>query len=79
MTARSRAFSAMTRCLVCSVGLAALGVTWGCGPGVQSQATLDKAAEARVQEARDFQKKYLEKKAANAPRRTTGRLSKGDL
>jgi hypothetical protein len=85
MTARSKRFSAMTRCLVVPVATAVLGVTWGCGGGIPSQATLDDAAKARVQEAQDSEKRLLEKRAAKATKTTrggskkSGRLSQGDL
>jgi hypothetical protein len=64
MTARNQCFSAMTRSLVCSVALMALGVMWGCGGGTASQAALDEAAEARVQEAKNATKKAMEKRQA---------------
>ena len=49
MTANSTCFSTMARCLLLSVAMAVLGLTWGCGE-IPSQATPDEAAKARVQE-----------------------------
>jgi hypothetical protein len=79
MTARSKRFSAAARCLVVLVATAVLGVTWGCGGGVPSHATLDDAAKARVQEAQDSQKKFMDKRKATKGSRKTGRPSPGGL
>jgi hypothetical protein len=79
MTASTKLFCTTARCLLVSVAMAVLGFTSGCGGGVAPQATLDDAAKARVQEAREVQHKLIEKRAAKAPRGKSGRLSKGDL
>jgi hypothetical protein len=79
MTPNSKFLSTVARCLLVSVGMAVLGFTWGCSGEVPPQATLDDAAKARVQEAREVQHKLIEKRAAAAPRGKSGRLSKGDL
>jgi hypothetical protein len=79
MTAHSKVFSTWTRCLLVSVAMAVLGFAWGCGDGVSSQATLDDAAKARVQQAHDSEKKFMDKMEAKAARGKTGRLSKKDL
>jgi Fe-S cluster biogenesis protein NfuA len=44
-----------------------LGFNGGCGGGVQSQATLDEAAEKRVQESKDAMKRFMAKKKAPEP------------
>ena len=48
MRAHSTFFSIMARCLSCSVALAVLGLTWGCGDGAQS--TPDEATKAKIHE-----------------------------
>jgi hypothetical protein len=80
MAAYSKIFSAPTKCLLVSVAMAALGLTWGCG-GVPPQATLDDAAKARVQAAHDREKQFMEKVAnkAKASGKKGGRLSAADL
>jgi len=79
MTSHTKFFSTIARRLLFSVAMAVLGLIWGCGGGVPPQATLDDAAKAQVQEAREVQHKLIEKRAAKAPRGKTGMLSKGDL
>ena len=79
MTANRKPLSPIARCLLCSVAMAVLAFTWGCGGGVPPQATLDDAAKAQIQEAHEVQRKLLEKRAAKASKGRTGRLSKGDL
>jgi len=64
MTAHGKFFSTITRCLLFSVAMAVLGLTWGCGGEVPSQATLDEAATGRVKEAQDAQKEFMLKKMA---------------
>jgi hypothetical protein len=61
MTAHRAVFSTMARCLLFSSVVAVLGLNWGCGGEMPSQATLDEAAEARVQAARDATEKFLAK------------------
>jgi hypothetical protein len=78
MTANRKPLSPIARCLLFSVAMAVLGLTWGCGE-VPPQATLDDAAKAQVQEAHDVQRKLREKRAAKATKGKSGRLSKGDL
>jgi hypothetical protein len=61
MTAQGASFSRMARCFLFSLVMAVLGINWGCGGGMPSEATLDEAAEARVQAARDATEKFLAK------------------
>jgi hypothetical protein len=73
MTASSRSFFAVARCLLFSATVAVPGFTWGCGGEVPSQATLDDAAKARVQAAQDAQKEFMAKqKAAKKSTRKAG-------
>ncbi len=72
-------FSTIARCLLFSIATADLGLTWGCGGGMTSQATLDDAGKAQIKEANNFQMKLREKRAAKAPKGKSGRLSKADL
>jgi hypothetical protein len=65
MTAPSKFVSTVARCLLFSVAIAVLGLTGGCGEA-PSQATLDDAAKARVQEAQDAMKKVIERQKAAA-------------
>ena len=76
----SRFLSTMAKCLLASVAMVTLGLTWGCGE-VPSQATLNDAAKARVQAAHDREKQFMEKVArkAKASRGKGGRLSEADL
>jgi len=67
MTANSRFSSAIARCLLFSVTMAVLGLTWGCGGAIPSHATLDEGAQARVQAAQDAMKKEHEKKRKARP------------
>jgi hypothetical protein len=66
MTAHSKFFSTIARCLLFSVAMAVLGLAWGCGE-VPSQTTLDDGAKARVQEGQDATKKAREKKKPPRP------------
>jgi hypothetical protein len=80
MTAHSKFLSTMAKGLLVSVAMAVLGLTWGCGE-VPSQAPMDDAAKARVQEAHNREKQFMEKVArkAKASGRKGARLSEADL
>jgi hypothetical protein len=74
MTAHSAFFSSKARYLFFSFGVAVLALNWGCGGGMPSEATLDEAAQERVQAARDATEKFLAKpkqKSANPFARKT--------
>ena len=66
MTANSKSLSPIARCLLFSVAMAVLDLTWGCGE-MPSQAKLDEGATARVQEAQDSMKQAKQKKKAPRP------------
>ncbi len=78
MTPHSKVISTMATCWWVWVAVAALGLTWGCG-GVPSEVTLDDAAKAKIQDARDAQKKFMEKVASKTTKKRSGRLSDADL
>ena len=69
MMAHSKFFSTVARCSLFAVAMAVVGLTWGCSGDVP-QAPLDGAAQARVKEAQDAQKKFMaNKKAIKNPSR----------
>jgi hypothetical protein len=62
MNAHTKLFHTMKMCLLFSVTMSILGLTWGCGGDVPSQSTPDEAANARAQAAADSQKQANSKK-----------------
>jgi hypothetical protein len=78
MTAHSKIRSTMAKGLLVSFAMAVLGLTWGCGE-VPSQAPMDDATKARIQEAHNREKQFMEKMARKAAGKKGGRLSEADL
>jgi hypothetical protein len=60
MTPNRKTSFPIGRCLLFSVPVGVLGLTWGCGSGEVPQTPMDANAEARVKSVQQAQKKFME-------------------